>query len=70
MFVLMFGVLFCLCTPFLSVCIAISSGEVMSHPKTNLVKVPRISSLRQAMSLVTFLPNNVHVNHCDMLRLI
>jgi hypothetical protein len=62
----MFGVLFCLGTPFLSVCIAMSSGKVTSHPKTNLVKVPGISSLRQVVPLITFLPNNVYVNHCDM----
>jgi hypothetical protein len=37
------------------VCIATSRSEVTSHPKTNLVKVPGISSLRQVVPLITFL---------------
>jgi hypothetical protein len=53
LFVLMLGVLLFLCTSCLFVCIAMSSSEVMSHPKTNLV--PRISSLRQVVPLIIFL---------------
>jgi hypothetical protein len=38
LFVLMFGVLLFLSTSCLFVCVATSSGEVTSHPKTNLVR--------------------------------
>jgi hypothetical protein len=53
------------------VCIATTSSEVTSHLKTKLVKYLGILSLRQVVALITFsLPNNVPINHCDiMLRL-
>ena len=55
------------CTMF--VCIATSSREVMSHLKTKLVP----GNLESNSSCVldhTSLPNNVPVNHCNILKLI
>jgi hypothetical protein len=55
------------CTMF--VCIATNSSEVMSHVKTKLV--PRNLESKASCALDhSSLPNNVSVNHCDMLRLI
>jgi hypothetical protein len=66
----MFGVLSCLCTPCLFVCIATSSSEVMRNLKTNLV-VPRNLESKTSCALGHFpLPYNAPVNHCDMLRII
>jgi hypothetical protein len=51
------------------VCIATNSSEVTSHLKTKLVPM----NLKSKASCVLdhfYLPNNVPVNHCDMLRLI
>jgi hypothetical protein len=51
------------------VCIATTSGEVMSHLKNKLV--PRNLESQANCALDHFsLNNNVPVNHCDMLRLI
>jgi hypothetical protein len=51
------------------VCIAMSRSEVTSHLKTKLV--PRNLESKASCALDHFfLPNNVPVNHCDMLRLI
>jgi hypothetical protein len=51
------------------VCIALISGEVTSHLKTNLVLRNLESKASCALDHFS-LPNNVPVNHCDMLRLI
>jgi hypothetical protein len=51
------------------VCIAMNSSEVTSHLKSK--RVP--GDLKSKASCVldhSSLPNNVHVNHCDMLSLI
>jgi hypothetical protein len=67
----MFGVLLFLCTSYLFVCIATSSSEVTSHPKTNLVKYLETRITRPSCAIDhSSLHNNVPVNHCDMLRLI
>jgi hypothetical protein len=51
------------------VCIATISSEVTSHLKIKLV--PRNLKSKASCALDHFsLPNNVLVNHCDMLRLI
>jgi hypothetical protein len=53
----------------MSICSATNSSEVTSHLKTKLV--PRNLESQASCALDHFsLPNNVHVNHCDMLRLI
>jgi hypothetical protein len=51
------------------VCIATISSEVTSHLKTKVVPGNRESKASCALDH-SFLPNNVHVNHCDMLMLI
>jgi hypothetical protein len=53
----------------LFVCIATSSSEVTSHLKTKLVPGNLESKASCAVDHSS-LPNNVHVNHCNMLRLI
>jgi hypothetical protein len=51
------------------VCIAMTSSEVTSHLKIKLV--PRDLESKASCDLDHFsLPNNVHVNHYDMLKLI
>jgi hypothetical protein len=51
------------------VCIAMNSSDVTNHLKTNLV--PGYLESKASCALDHFyLPNNVHVNHCDMHRLI
>jgi hypothetical protein len=51
------------------VSIATTSSEVMSHLKNKLV--PENLESQASCALYHFsLPNNVPVNHCDMLRLI
>jgi hypothetical protein len=51
------------------VCIATSSSEVTSHLKTKVV--PGNLKSKASCALDHFsLPNNVHVNHCYMLRLV
>jgi hypothetical protein len=51
------------------VCIATTSSEVMSHLKIKLV--PGNLESKASCALDHFsLPNNVNVNHCDMLKLI
>jgi hypothetical protein len=51
------------------VCIAMSRSEVTSHLKTKLV--PGDLKFKSSCALDhSSLPNNVYVNHCDMLRLI
>jgi hypothetical protein len=51
------------------VCIATNSSEVTSHLKTKLA--PENLESKASCALDHFsLPNNVPVNHCDMLRLI
>jgi hypothetical protein len=48
-----------------------SSSEVTRNPKTDLVKTPRNRKYKASCALDhSSLPNNVHVNHCDMLGLI
>jgi hypothetical protein len=49
------------------VCIATSSSEVTSHLKTKLV-LGNLESKASCVLVHFYLPNNVHVNHCDMLR--
>jgi hypothetical protein len=49
------------------VCIATSSSEVTSHLKTKLVPSNLESKVSCALDHLS-LPNNVPVNHCDMLR--
>jgi hypothetical protein len=51
------------------VCIATSSSEVTSHLKTKLVSGNLESKASCALEYFS-LPNNVPVNHYDMLRLI
>jgi hypothetical protein len=51
------------------VCVAMSSSEITSHLKTKLVHVNLESKASCALDHSS-LPNNVHINHCDMLRLI
>jgi hypothetical protein len=51
------------------VCIATNSNEVTSHLKTNLILGNLESKANCALDHFS-LPNNVHVNQCDMLRLI
>jgi hypothetical protein len=51
------------------VCIATTSSEVTSHLKTKLVPGNLESKANSALDHFS-LPNNVHINHCDMLRLI
>jgi hypothetical protein len=53
----------------LFVCIATSSSEVASHLKYKLVVEDLKSKASCALGHFS-LPNNVPVNHCDMLRLI
>jgi hypothetical protein len=50
------------------VCIATSSSEVMCHWKSKLV--PGNLKSKASCALDHSLPNNVPVNHCDMLSLI
>jgi hypothetical protein len=69
MFVLMFGVLLFLCTSCLFICIATSSNEVTGHPKISIVPGNLESKASCALDHSS-LPNNVPVNHCDMLRII
>jgi hypothetical protein len=52
------------------VCIATSSSEVTSHLKIKLVPGNLESKACCALDHFSSLPNNVPVNHCDMLRLI
>jgi hypothetical protein len=54
----------------LIVCIATSSSEVTRNPKTNLLKYLESQSQGSCALNHFSLPNNVSVNHCDMLRLI
>jgi hypothetical protein len=51
------------------VCIATNSSEVTSHLKTRLVSRNLESKASYAFDHFS-LPNNVPVNHCDMLMLI
>jgi hypothetical protein len=51
------------------VCIATKSSEVTSHLKTKLVPGNLESKASCALDHFSLL-NNVHVNHCDMLKLI
>jgi hypothetical protein len=51
------------------VCIAIISSEVTRILKTKLVPGNLESHTSCALDHFS-LPNNIHVNHCDMLRLI
>jgi hypothetical protein len=67
----MFGVLLFLCTTCLFVCIATSRSEVTSHLKTKVGEVPGNLESKASFAIDhPSLPNNVLVNHCDMLRLI
>jgi hypothetical protein len=50
------------------VCIATFSSEDTCHLKSKLV--PGISSARQVVPLITFLPSHVLINHNDLHRLI
>jgi hypothetical protein len=51
------------------VCIAMNNSEVTRHLKTKLV--PRNLESKASCALDHFsLPNNVPINHCDMLKLI
>jgi hypothetical protein len=51
------------------ICIATASSEVTSHLKSKLVLGNLESKASYALDHFS-LPNNVPVNHCDMLRLI
>jgi hypothetical protein len=51
------------------ICIAMNSSEVTSHLKTKLVHGNLESKASCALDHSS-LPNNVLINHCDMLRLI
>jgi hypothetical protein len=51
------------------VCIATNNSKVTSHLKTKLVPRNLESKASCVLDHVS-LPNNVLVNHCDMLRLI
>jgi hypothetical protein len=51
------------------VCVATSSSEVTSHLKSKLV-LGNLESKASCALHHSSLPNNVHVNHCDMLILI
>jgi hypothetical protein len=51
------------------VCIATNSSEVTSHLKSKLVPGNLESKASYALDHFS-LPNNVHINHCDMSRLI
>jgi hypothetical protein len=51
------------------VCIATNSSEVTSHLKSKLVPGNLESKASCAPDHFS-LPNNVHINHCDMSRLI
>jgi hypothetical protein len=51
------------------VCISMTSSQVTSHLKTKLV--PKNLESQASCAIDHFpLPNNVPINHCDMLRLI
>jgi hypothetical protein len=66
----MVGVLLFLCTSCLFVCIAMSSSEVTSQQRLAWRSTWDLES-KASCALDHFsLPNNVHINHCDMLRLI
>jgi hypothetical protein len=58
-----------LCTPCLFACIATGSNKVTSHLKTKLVPGSIESKASCALDHSS-LPNNVPINHYDMLRLI
>jgi hypothetical protein len=49
-------------------CIATTSSEVTSHLK--IILVPGISSPRQVVPFITFLPSHILINHNDLHRLI
>jgi hypothetical protein len=49
-------------------CIATTSSEVTSHLK--IILVPGISSPRQVVPVITFLPSHILINHNDLHRLI
>jgi hypothetical protein len=51
------------------VCMATISSEVTNHLKSKLVPVNLESQASCALDHFS-LPNNVHVNQCEMLRLI
>jgi hypothetical protein len=59
---------------YLIVCIATSRGEVMTNPTPNFwvsISTTNYCKYKASCALEHFsLPNNVPVNHCDMLRLI
>jgi hypothetical protein len=59
---------------FLVVCIATSIGEVTRNMKPNFWAASGLKGYRKYNVSCALdhssLPNNVHVNHCDMLRLI
>jgi hypothetical protein len=65
--VLMFGVMLILLIPCLFVLLrlAVRSRESEDHPGTWNLESQASCALDHS-----FLPNNVHVNHCDLLRLI
>jgi hypothetical protein len=55
----------------LIICIATSRGEVTSNLKPNFWVNAYYHKSQACCALDhASLPNNVHVNHCDMLRLI
>jgi hypothetical protein len=66
-FVLMFDMMLILLIPCLFVLLrlAVRSRESEDHPGTWNLKSQAIYALNHS-----FLPNNVPINHCDMLRLI
>jgi hypothetical protein len=68
LYLLMFGVMLII-VYIMSVCIATSSSEVTSHLKTKLVPLNLESKASCALGHSS-LPNNVPVNHCDILKLI
>jgi hypothetical protein len=53
------------------VCIATNSNEVTSHLKTKVGEVSGNLEYKSSCALDhSSLPNNIRVNHCDMLRFI
>jgi hypothetical protein len=73
LFVLMFGVLLFFCTSCLFVCIGVLLRAVVRsrESKDQFGEVPENLKSKASCALGhSFLPNNVPINHCDMLRLI
>jgi hypothetical protein len=68
LFVLMFGVLLCLCTPCLFY--VLLRITVRSRESEDQLGTWNLESMASCALDHFSLPNNVPINHCDMLRLI